>query len=450
MKLVDRWRTLDPAWKFALGGFIVARVWFTVWSLIIALVVPMVLQNLDLFGAPVLAVFDLSSSECYVYSREMDGTTLIFRAGERGVVMDTQTSSLWSLRDGRAVQGVYAGRALNASAYPVEEIFPYHGIAADANPLLALWQRFDTVWYLAIAARGYTVDASAVYFPAYPALIRVVSALTGNGMLAALLVSNTALIGALVLFYRLTAHLFDDAVARRAGAYLLFFPTSFFLFAAYTESLFLFFTLAAFACALRRLWFLAALVAMLAALTRLQGVLLVLPLAYLWWQARRNGHVTRNTQHALLLIPFATILFLVLTNLGLMSAYQERLHAQFVFPWDNLGAAIALIASGRGSLIDLLNLLVTVLLAIMVARVWTRLPRAYGWYAVAMLLAPLWRMTTEQPLVSMTRYALAIFPVFMMWGAWGKHAWVNRAIVYISFPLNLYLSAQFILWGWVG
>ena len=450
MKLVDRWRTLDPAWKFALGGFIVARVWLTIWSLLTALVVPMVLQNLDLFGAPVLAVFDLQSSERYAYSREIDDTVLIFRAAERGMVMDTQTASLWSLRDGRAAQGVYAGRVLKPSAYPVEDIFPYHGVAADTNPLLAYWQRFDTIWYLAIAARGYAVNASAVYFPVYPALIRVVSVFTGNAMLAALLISNAALIGVLVLLYRLTAHLFDDASARRAVAYLLFFPTSFFLFAGYTESLFLFFTLAALVRAFRRQWFLAALIAMLAALTRLQGVLLILPLVYLWWQARGNGHATRNTQYALLLIPLATILFLALTNLGLMSAYQERLHAQFVFPWDNLGAAIALIASGHGSLIDLLNLLVTVLLMIMVARVWTRLPRAYGWYAVAMLLAPLWRMTTEQPLVSMTRYALAIFPMFMLWGAWGKHAWVNRVVVYLSFPLNLYLTAQFVMWGWVG
>jgi hypothetical protein len=50
----------------------------------------------------------------------------------------------------------------------------------------------------------------------------------------------------------------------------------------------------------------------------------------------------------------------------------------------------------------------------------------------------------------MSRYALEIFPAFILWGAWGKHSWVNRAILYLSFPLNLYLSAQFLIWGWVG
>jgi len=71
-------------------------------------------------------------------------------------------------------------------------------------------------------------------------------------------------------------------------------------------------------------------------------------------------------------------------------------------------------------------------------------------YALLMYLAPLFRMTTLQPLVSMDRYVLAVFPVFIWLGARGQNAWVNRAVVYLSFPLQLYLSAQFVLWGWVG
>jgi hypothetical protein len=45
---------------------------------------------------------------------------------------------------------------------------------------------------------------------------------------------------------------------------------------------------------------------------------------------------------------------------------------------------------------------------------------------------------------------LTLFPVFMLWGAWGRHAWANRAILYLPFPLDLYPSAQFVMWGWVG
>ncbi|MCI0478451.1 MAG: glycosyltransferase family 39 protein, partial [Anaerolineales bacterium] len=414
-----------------------------------------------LFGAPTLAVFDLASSERYAYSRVMNGATLTFRAGDPGFVIDAQTGSVWSLREGRAVSGQFLGRALSESAYPVEEIFPYHGVAAETNLFLSVWQRFDTNWYLKIAQRGYLDAASAVYFPLYPVLIRVVSTLVGNAMLAALLISNLALVGALAMLYRLSDALFGAPSARRTVAYSLLFPTAFFLQAAYTESLFLFFMLAAFDFARRDKWIVAALFGALAALTRLQGVLLIVPLAWMWWvQGRGAGKQgskgeSRITYHAsrfspLLLIPVATFAFLAFTNLSLLSSYVGELHARFVFPWDNLAASIALWASGRAGFVDVMNLLTTIVFGAMMMAIWRALPREYGLYALVMYFAPLFRMTTTQPLVSMDRYALAIFPVFILWGARGQNVWINRAIVYLSFPLQLYLSAQFVLWGWVG
>jgi hypothetical protein len=67
-----------------------------------------------------------------------------------------------------------------------------------------------------------------------------------------------------------------------------------------------------------------------------------------------------------------------------------------------------------------------------------------------MFFAPLFRMTTSQPLVSMLRYVLVLFPVLILFGGWGRNAWVNRLFVYSSVPLQLFLSAQFVMWGWVG
>lgn len=446
----------DPAWKFALGAYLVARVALGVWSLVLFSIFPTVLQNLDLFGAPVLAVFDLESSERYAYSRVIDGATLTFRASARGFVADAQTGSVWSLRDGRAISGIYAGRVLAASAYLVEDVFPYHGVAAEKTPLLALWQRFDTNWYLAIAARGYAAEGSAVFFPLYPLLVRVVGTVVGDAMIAALLVSNLSLIGALAVLYRLSESVFGASSARRASVYLLLFPTAFFLFAAYTESLFLLLALSAFALAQRSRWFVAAGLGALAALTRLQGVLLIVPLAYAWWKAEGGAiHASRFTLRGsrgftMLLIPMATIAFLALTNLSLLTSYEGRLHARFVWPWENVWAAMTLLARGQGSFIDALNLVATLGLGALLIPAWRKLPREYGLYALAMYLAPLFRMTTTQPLVSMARYALAVFPVFLLLGAWGTNAWVNRAVVYLSFPLQLFLSAQFIIWGWVG
>lgn len=476
MNLVERWRALDPAWRFALQAYLVARIALSAWAFIIATLFPVVAQNLDLFGAPVLAAFDLKAGERYAYSRAVDGVVLIFRASDVGFVTDAQTGSVWSLREGRAIAGAYVGRVLHASPYSVEEIFPYRGIAPETNLFLSVWQRFDTNWYLKIAREGYVNAASTVYFPLYPFLVRVVSVIVGDTLFAALVVSNLALIGALALLYRLSDALFGAPSARRAVAYWLLFPTAFFLCAAYTESLFLFLTLAAFDFARRDKWFTATLFGMLTALTRLQGGLLVVPLALLCFKfqvrevvGRRQEAVGRDsdcqlptasrlpmfTFHVsrfafLLFIPFVTLAFLAFTNLSLLSSYVGELHARFVFPWENVLASLALLVDGRASFVDALNLVTTILFGALVIVVWRALPREYGVYALMMYLAPLFRMTTTQPLVSMDRYALALFPVFIWLGARGQHAWVNRAIVYLSFPLQLYLSAQFVLWGWVG
>jgi membrane protein CcdC involved in cytochrome C biogenesis len=450
MKLTDRLLQLDPAWRFALTAYLIARVALSGWAMLIALLFPTLTQNLELFGAPVLASFNLHTSERFAYARQVNGQTLTFRGGDAGQVIDIQTGSVWSLHDGQAISGTFAGQSLQASLYPVEDIFPYRGAAPSSINALAVWQRFDTNWYLKIAQRGYSADdGSAVYFPLYPMLIRVVGLMVRDDLLAAIIVANLALIGALVLLYRLSVDVSDEPATRRTIVYLLLFPAGFFLFAAYTESLFLFCTLGAFFFARQNRWYVATLLAVLAALTRLQGVLLIVPLAWLWWQ-RRGVQKSPFTFYVLFLIPLATLIFLSFTNLSLINSYTGELHARFVLPWENLGTAVAWVFAGKASFIDVTNLVITLGFGAMLIVVWQTLPREYALYAGLMFLTPLFRMTTMQPLVSMIRYVVVLFPVFIVWGRWGRNPWVNRAMVYLSFPMQLFFSAQFVLWGWVG
>ena len=463
-KILGLWKQLPPAWQFALSGFVLARLALTFWSLVIFSIFPMTLQNLDLFGEPVLAIFDLTTSERFAYLRQVDNVVLTFQAVDLSHMKDMQTGSIWSLREGRAVLGAYAGRVLNPSVYSAEQIFPYQGVSPEKSILLAVWQRFDANWYLKIATRGYGNEGSTVYFPVYPLLIRAFVRIFGNPMLAAILISNFALIGVLVLLYYLTAGIIGVVSARRAIVYILLFPTAFFMMAAYTESLFLLFTLGSLLAAMRRQWPFAIMLGTLAALTRLQGVLVIAPLAYMLWRQVQAGAKGSNpgakTSLAvvdyilrslpLLVIQSATIIFLAFTNLSLLNAYRGELHAKFVLPWDNVLASISLLMSGQGSFVDALNLIITFGLGVMMFVIWKKLPFEYTLYSLLMLVAPMLRMTTTQPLVSMSRYALAVFPMFIVWADWGQKPWVNRAIVYLSLPLQLYLSAQFFLWGWVA
>jgi hypothetical protein len=96
------------------------------------------------------------------------------------------------------------------------------------------------------------------------------------------------------------------------------------------------------------------------------------------------------------------------------------------------------------------DLLFTLIFIAMVVPVWRLLPRLYGVYYVSMLALYLIRMGTIHPLYAMTRYVLVLFPAFVLLGGWGRNPWINRAVLYLSWPLLLFMSGVFALWGWIG
>jgi hypothetical protein len=349
-----------------------------------------------------------------------------------------------------------------APTSPDDVLRPYQGVrpvtGGLAELLLGVWQRFDTLWYVRIAAQGYApYDGSTVYFPLYPMLIRFTGTLfAGNYLLAALVVSNLAFVGVLVCLHRLTERQFGAMSARRSTLYLAIFPTAFFFLAAYTESLFLLLTLASFLTAHEKRWWLAGALGFLASLTRLQGIVLTIPLLYMYLRDR-SWHPSRLGPDILgpIIIPLGAVLFvayqyLVVGSAPLIDTYQTQLYAQFVWPWDNVIGAVKLILSPEGAFIDVLNLSLAGVFLTMTVLSFRGLPREYGIYIVVTLCALLLRRTTLQPLVSMSRYILVLFPAFMLWGQWGRDPRVQRLIVYPSVALLLYLCGQFAMWGWVA
>ena len=468
--------------KWSIAVYAIGRVALSLWALLIIQLNPLTVTNLNLYGTPVVTVFDERTSARGVFSPILDGRMLHFHAAPP-YFTDSETGSLWDI-SGRAVSGELAGRSLSASAYTAEDIFPYRGTIGSSNPLLAPWQRFDTNWYIKIAQRSYSIDdGSTVYFPFYPLLIQFFGKLfPDHDLAAAFLTSNVALVGVFYLLYVIAEELVGSAAAGRTLVFLAIFPTAFFLFASYTESVFLLFSLASLRMGTKNRWVLAGLFGALAALTRLQGFALILPLAYLWWKNRwaslsedqdaakrvgerpageravvEIGRYVQLSGLALLLVPLATGAFLLWQDLTLraapiLAAYEAQLYARFVMPWDNILSAVSLIVNRQASFVDILNLIATVLFGGILVLLWTNreIPREWVLYAACMFIIPLFRMTTTQPLVSMLRYVIVLFPGFVLLGRWGANAWAQRTVVYVSIPLALYLSAQFVLWGWVG
>jgi hypothetical protein len=160
------------------------------------------------------------------------------------------------------------------------------------NELLNLPVRWDAGWYLQIVTDGYryvpgdpTVQQNIVFFPAYPMLVRIVGRLLGGDMIgyvaAGMVVSMASFFGALVYLYAFARERYDDDVASGAIWLLAAYPFAIFFGAIYTESLFLLGTAGAFYHFSRREFSRAACWGLLVGLTRLNGALLVLPLAWL-------------------------------------------------------------------------------------------------------------------------------------------------------------------------
>jgi len=333
----------------------------------------------------------------------------------------------------------------------------YKGVEFETNAWLEPWQRWDTPHYQAIAERGYTAFDTALFTPPlYPLLMKLLSPIfNGNTLAAGLLISALSLWGLLIVLYRLAIIEFqDEQQAWKVIFYTLFFPTSFFLIAAYNESLFLFMVSLSFYAVYKKQWNLAGIFGGLAAFTRIAGALMLIPLAFVAWQAWKQGD-----RRGIFSIIWATIgtalyplyvwLFLHVPPKTILEVSSER-GGSFTFPGINLIEATKKIFIGVLWEENLIELTFTLFSIILTVYVWKKLPRMYGIYSVTLLILFLTRLGNPQPLVAMARYVIEIFPAFFILSIWGQNPLVHRLILYLAWLGLLFFSAQFAIWGWVG
>src|SRR5215213_4514502 len=224
-----------------------------------------------------------------------------------------------------------------------------HLTHALADPLLAPLARWDAVWYLRVAETGYhESDARAAFFPLYPLLVRVLATPFGASpaalLVAAYAVALAAFLGALALLHRLVSLELGPPLAHPTLLLLAVFPAALYLGAPYAESLFLLLSVGAFYAARTGRWAWAGVAAAAAAATRNSGVLLMVPLALLWWSTRER----RPRDAAWLLAPLGLAAFALYLGLAegdalrfahAHEAWYRELKLPLAGAWDGLVAA---------------------------------------------------------------------------------------------------------------
>jgi Gpi18-like mannosyltransferase len=340
-------------------------------------------------------------------------------------------------------------------------------------------RNWDGFWYSLIATEGYDYHpATTAFWPLYPWSMRFVSELFGLSPEATgLLLANGAFFLALVVMYRLVGREWGHAVARRATLLLAFFPTAFYFSAVYNESFFLLFSLLAFYWGRGGKWWQAGVAGLLAALTRNVGVLLIIPLGIMFLrQYGRRPHAWPRTWLAIgipVLGPliYLAMLWFVYGDPLLTLDAQKGWAREQALPWDTfrmafeqwqLGWLRELLTSPTWSTLtssyvrftfseyESLDIIMTLLAIPLLVYCVVRLPIEYSAYTAIVFCLPLFSPSTIHPLMSMPRFIVVLFPLFIGLALLTRRRWTLPLILVPSCVLLALLTIQFSTWYWVA
>jgi hypothetical protein len=369
------------------------------------------------------------------------------------------------------------------------------GLGGLGEALAGPAARWDAGWYLVIAKSGYQPElgvhtlSRAAFFPAYPLAIRVVSLVGVPLIVAGVLVSLCAFAAALYGIHRLTALEFSRAadldiqrpaqIARLAVFVMAFAPMAVFFSAIYTESFFLAFSVALFWFARHGRWMWVGLTGAIAVATRSPGLVLALPALVIYLYGPREDRASdRMTStpstggtggagfHArrvvaalrpryrlrrdvlwLALLPAAVVVFassFALSGGDSLAPFKaehdvwgRQLEGPFVALWD---------AFHHPHAISFVFLLIAIPAVVGVVH---RLPMAYGLYVIAAIAVAISYPAKGDPLLSLPRFLVVLFPLGMWLAVWlTEHPRLRLPYLLLSALVMAIFVARFATWRW--
>jgi len=363
--------------------------------------------------------------------------------------------------------------AIGAWAYV---LFRQH-VFDDPRDLLAMWSRWDAPHYLDIVVFGYrAVDDGSligpngyrsvypgdlplyiVFYPLYPWLSTAVNALVGDPLVSAFVVTTAASLFVAPLLYRLVRHDEEAGVAMRAAWFLLIFPTAYFLHIGYTEALFMALVLGSFLAARIERWWLAGLLGGLAALTRVNGLILVPALAaeaFMQWLARPPGE--RRLRVEWLAIGLVGVGFGIYLGLNLavygnplefLRIQDDHWFKSLAPPWEGIVGIFDWIGNQDADNALMLGwmelLFVAIGLAGTIHAAFRFRPSWFAWMAGNWLL-----FVSTAFVVSVPRYALTLFPLYASLAVLSRRTLVLVALSAVSIAGLVYFTGRFATGVW--
>lgn len=329
--------------------------------------------------------------------------------------------------------------------------------------LIDMWCRWDAKWYLSIVEGGYSAPSdltkylsNVAFYPLYPYLIKGIAWLLPDVwvsrsvyLLIGLLISNLSFLAGGWLLYLLIEQVKkDDALAQRSLEFLFVFPTSFFFSCFYTESLFLLLSVAVVVAGLRRKWVIACGLAALATVTRPQGILIAVPLLWIYFAgcAWRFRQIRLDLVWVLLVPLSAALHFLGLYAVS--GSYWAPVVAQKAWErggglWANLQGVFSTPTADVYKMDVFLWVLFVLLLLLGFRKI-----SAGGMhiYTLLMLLIPVATGT----FFSASRFLVVVFPIFILLAEWLKSGFWRWLILAVFFALQTLYFLGWVNYYWIA
>ncbi|MBB5130465.1 hypothetical protein HNP84_000153 [Thermocatellispora tengchongensis] len=237
----------------------------------------------------------------------------------------------------------------------------------DVRPLLERWRHWDAHLLIIIAEHGYDGDPAArpdpglpAFFPGMPLALRAVHLIVRDWTLSGMFISLVAGAVAMVALARLAEFEGPPGAGWRAVLALLLCPTAVFLFAGYSEALFLAFGIPAWLAARRGNWLAAGLLGAGASCVRITGLFLAFALIVEYVAGRRREQAEEEpgarlrTHWGWLVVPFVPLLAYSAYQYSRTGDWLAWNHAQeagwgrrLVPPWESFATTWAS-ATGDG------------------------------------------------------------------------------------------------------
>lgn len=333
-----------------------------------------------------------------------------------------------------------------------------NGPAAPLTILNGLFNRWDAPIYVDIAKNGYVNFGDPanfiVFFPFYPMLIKVFTFNFAYANLTALAIANVSSLIACLYLYKLAKLEFNDSVAVKSVLFLSVFPTAYFLSAPYTEGLFFALVIACLYYARINRWEVAGTLGFFAAFTRLAGLLLLPVLIVEYYHQR--GWKPRKTRInvAGVFLPLAGFLMYlqinqVVTGNPFTFMNIEATHwFNRLDPWAGLNGAYGWAVNAtfpQNVTIGIAPIAFAVFGLVMLGfAFWKRLRPSYIAY---MFLS--WGLAVSTSWwVSVPRYVMAMFPMFILLGVLVKRKAAVGAIVVMFGVALCFFTVLFDLGWW--